>query len=271
MPTVVRLSVSPVKGLKLEHPGVIEVSADGIRGDRAFYMIDLEGRMLNGKLLGALVQIEARYDTEAERLELRIPAVLAGSGESGAVAAGDALALGAAVETSFYGRPVAGRIVEGPFAEALSQVAGQPVRLVRADRPSDACDLLPLTVLSRASCDELARRSGDLRLADDRRFRMLILLDGCTPHEEDTWAGRHVQIGAAASGGAPAGAVIRVGSDVGRCVITAQSPDTGLTDADTLKAIAAYRGAPEGRISFGMYAEVVEPGRIAVGDPVSVL
>ena len=32
-------------------------------------MIDLEGRMLNGKLLGALVQIEARYDTEAERLE----------------------------------------------------------------------------------------------------------------------------------------------------------------------------------------------------------
>ena len=269
MPTVARLSISPVKGLKLLHPESIEIGADGVAGDRAFYLVDGEGRMANGKLVGELVQVEARLDAGLDRLRLRFPGGGAGGGGAGgeagggAVVEGDARALGAAVETSFYGRPVTGRIVEGPFAEALSEAAGRDIRLVRADRVSAACDLLhPVTVLSRGSCEELARRAGDPRLADDRRFRMLIVVDGCAAHEEDTWTGRRVRIG---------DAVVEVAGDVGRCVITGHDPDTGRTDADTLKAIAAYRGAPQGRIAFGMYADVVGAGRVGVGDRVALL
>ncbi len=271
MPTVARLSLSPVKGLKLLHPESIEIGLDGVPGDRVFYLVDDEGRMVNGKLVGELVQVEARLDAGLDRLTLRFPrdggggAVggVGGGTDGGTVVEGDTRALGAAVETSFYGRPVTGRVVEGPFAEALSETAGRTVRLVRADRVSSACDVLhPVSLLSRGSCEELARRSGDPRLADDRRFRMLIVVDGCAAHEEDTWAARRVRIG---------DAVIEVAGDVGRCVITGHSPDTGRTDADTLKAIAAYRGAPEGRISFGMYADVVAAGRVRVGDPVTLL
>ena len=252
MPTVSRLSISPVKGLKLLHPESIEIGADGVAGDRVFYMVDAESRMVNGKVVGELVQVEARLDAGLDRLTLRFP--------GGAVVAGDARTLGAAVETSFYGRPVTGRFVEGPFEAALSQAAGRDVRLVRADRASAACDVYPVTLLSRASCEELARRSGDPRLADDRRFRMLIVVDGCTTHEEDGWAGRRLRVG---------DAVIQVARDVGRCVITGHDPGTGRTDADTLKAIAAYRGAPEGRIVFGMYADVVGAGAVRVGDAVT--
>jgi hypothetical protein len=271
MPSVARLSLSPVKGLRLYHPDSIEIGLDGILGDRAFYLVDEEGRMANGKLVGELVQVEARLDGGLDRLTLRFPGDggAGGSGErgggagGGTVVEGDGRALGAAVETSFYGRPVTGRVVEGPFAEALSGTAGRAVRLVRADHVSAACDVLhPVSLLSRGSCDELARRSGDPRLADDRRFRMLIVVDGCTAHEEDTWTGRRVRIG---------DAVVEVAGDVGRCAITGHSPDTGRTDADTLKAISAYRGAPEGRISFGMYADVVAAGRVRVGDPVAPL
>ena len=271
MPTVARLSISPVKGLRLFHPDSIEIDLDGVSGDRVFYLVDSEGRMANGKLVGELVQVEARLDAGLDGLTLRFPggggagggAGGGGAGGGGTVVEGDARTLGAAVETSFYGRPVTGRVVEGPFAEALSETAGRAVRLVRADHVSAACDVLhPVSLLSRGSCDELARRSGDPRLADDRRFRMLIVVDGCTAHEEDTWEGRRVRIG---------DAVIDVAGDVGRCVITGHSPDTGRTDADTLKEIAAYRGAPEGRISFGMYADVVAAGRVRVGDAVAPL
>ena len=256
MPTVARLSVTPVKGLKLLHPQAVQLGPEGVRGDRVFYLTQPDGRMVNGKLAGELVQVEARLDDALDVLTLTLP--------GGEMVAGDGRAMGAAVETSFYGRPVTGRLVEGPLAAALSEAAGQELRLVRADRPGAAVDLHPVTLLSRASCAELARQSGDARLADDRRFRMHVLLDGvAAPHEEDAWEGRTVRLGDAA---------VAVGTPVGRCAITAQDPDTGRPDGTrTLEAIGAYRGArDDGYFCFGVYAAVVRPGRIAVGDPVVV-
>ena len=51
MPTVARLSISPVKGLRMLPVHALELRADGIPGDRLFYLIDpADGRMLNGKL-----------------------------------------------------------------------------------------------------------------------------------------------------------------------------------------------------------------------------
>ena len=256
MITVARLSIAPVKGLRLLHPDAVEIGPSGVAGDRVFYLVDAEGRLANGKLAGELVQAEARFDVASDRLTLTLP--------GGAVVEADAGegALGAAVETSFYGRPVTGRLVEGGFSAALSVVAGREVRLVRADAVGAACDLLhPVSLLGRGSCEELARRSGNAALGDDRRFRMQVVLAGTRPHEEDEWAGRRVRVGEV---------LLAVAGDVGRCVITGHDPDTGRTDADTLKEIAAYRGSTAGRISFGRYADVVEPGRIAVGDRVAL-
>jgi uncharacterized protein YcbX len=63
--------------------------------------------------------------------------------------------------------------------------------------------------------------------------------------------------------------VVRVTVPVARCVITTQDPTTGHPDFPTLKAITAYRGLRDGRkVDFGVYADVVKPGRVAVGDEV---
>jgi uncharacterized protein len=79
-------------------------------------------------------------------------------------------------------------------------------------------------------------------------------------HEEDEWQGTQVRIGAA---------TIKVNGDVGRCAVTTHDPDTGIPTVDTLKALARYRR--EGRqepLPFGVYASVVVPGRVRVGDEV---
>jgi uncharacterized protein YcbX len=66
-------------------------------------------------------------------------------------------------------------------------------------------------------------------------------------------------------------AVVRVGGPVPRCATTTRSPETGIRDLDTLHAIKAYRGLRDGKnIDFGVYGDVERPGRVRVGDPVSV-
>ena len=89
---------------------------------------------------------------------------------------------------------------------------------------------------------------------------MLIGLDGCGAHEEDSWIGRRIRVG---------DVVLEVGGPIDRCAATTRNPDTGEVDLDTLRAIKHYRGLRDGRhADFGVFAAVVEPGRVRVGDAV---
>ena len=118
----------------------------------------------------------------------------------------------------------------------------------------------PVSLVSEASLAALGREAGLNTPVDGRRFRMLIGVHECDAHEEDTWCGRHVGVG---------DAVVRLLEPVARCAITTRNPDTGERDLDTLRAIAAYRGLRDGTaIDFGVYGDVVESGRVRVGDPV---
>jgi uncharacterized protein YcbX len=135
------------------------------------------------------------------------------------------------------------------------------VRLARADRAGSGLNA-PVTLISDGSLTRLAREAGRNAI-DARRFRMLFELEGCDPHEEDTWEGRRFAIG---------DAVIRVGGPIPRCAVTTRDPDTGRRDLDTLRLIDRYRGQRRGQPpDFGVYGDVVEPGRVRVGDSVEPL
>ena len=255
MPTVSRLSVAPVKGLGLLHPDEIKLAERGVTENRRFYLADRGGLLFSGIDHGPLVRIRPRYDPEREWLTLEFP--------DGSVVEGAAAADGDEVETDFYGRRVVGRVVDGPFADALSRYAGKPLRLVRPDRPGDGCDVQAVTLLSDASVEELRRHAGREGPVDERRFRMLIGLDGCRPHEKDEWEGHLLELGEAA---------VRVGGPVPRCATTTRDPTTGIRDLDTLHAIKSYRGLRDGRkLDFGVYGEVERPGRVRVGDPAQLV
>jgi uncharacterized protein YcbX len=63
---------------------------------------------------------------------------------------------------------------------------------------------------------------------------------------------------------------VRVTGNVGRCALTTRNADTGVVDFKTLHHLAAYRRTVETTepLPFGVHAEVAEPGRVRVGDPV---
>lgn len=252
MRTVSRLSIAPVKSMELHHPDRIRLEAWGARGDRSLYLVDRDGRLFTGTKLGPLVRVGVELDEDGGALRLTLPD---GETAEGSIHADG----GERVVTDFYGREIAGTVVQGPWAEALSRFAGAPLRLVRPDRRGGATDVWPVSLLSTASAEELARRSGRPEPRDSRRFRMLIEVDGCEPHEEDTWIGARVRVG---------GSLIGIPGAIPRCVITTQDPSTGLRDFPTLKEIKRYRGVVDQSIQFGVYGEVLEPGTIRVGDPV---
>jgi uncharacterized protein YcbX len=254
---VTAITYAPVKGLGLVHVDEVELERTGVRENRRFHLIDDDGRLINGKFAGTLVQVAATTDRDGESLLLRFPD---GSVQDCPVTLGDA------VETNFYGRPVAGRLVNGAFAEALSQYAGRALRLVRVDAPGAGSDRGvdgTVSAVSRGSLAAIAQEAGEGSV-DGRRFRMLFEVDGIAPHGEDGWTGRRVAIG---------DAVVRIHGLVGRCAVTSQNPDTGVPDLSTLRVIRKYRSEIETDepLPFGVWGGVEAPGVVRIGDAVEAL
>jgi uncharacterized protein len=252
--TVTALATTPVKGMRVRAVDAVELGDRGAAGNRVFYVIDEKGRMVNGKNLKYLQTVVADYDAAAGALTLAFP--------DGTQAAGEVRYDGT-ITTSFFNRPRDARQVRGPWNDALSEFFGQPLRLVGAGSAVDRGRHGAISVVSQASLRHLAA-AAERDAVEPRRFRMLIEVDGIDPHEEDDWVGRKLRVGSA---------LVRGCGHVGRCVITTRHPDTGEGDLDTLKLLASYRhkiGTTE-PLAFGIYGEVLESGRVAVGDEVTVL
>jgi uncharacterized protein YcbX len=246
-----------VKALALEHVDEIDLLEAGLEGDRRFFLVDERNRLVNNKARGggALQLVHASYDDESNELRLRLAD---GSEVSGRAEHGDELT------TTFHKQPKLARWVEGPWDAALSEVAGERIRLVAAaygapDRGRGGA----VTLLGTGSLETLAAELG-VEGVDGRRFRMNFGIEGLAPHAEDAWVGRRVAVG---------GAVVVPQGHVGRCAVTTQNPATGVPDLDTLKALAAYRGEAETTepLPLGVHAAVAQAGRVRVGDPVQPL
>ena len=89
------------------------------------------------------------------------------------------------------------------------------------------------------------------------RFRGNIWLDGAAPWDEATWVGKTLRIG---------DATLRVTQQITRCKATMANPQTGHRDVDVLGTLNDL-----GHQEFGIYAEVVTGGTVALGAPVEVL
>ena len=249
------ISHCPVKGLSLRQLDECQLTEAGVAGDRQFFLVDENDRLVNSKGLGMLQQIVPHYDDQAELLTLAFP---------DGTTVSNHVHLNGALDAQFWGTSVHVRVVEGPWGEAISECAGRDLRLVRAPGPAtDRMRSGATTLLGTGSLRAIARLLG-VEGVDGRRFRMNFGVDGLAEHEEDEWLGRRVRIGQA---------IVVPQGNVGRCAVTTQNPETGEPDLDTLKALAAYRRDVQATepLPFGVYAAVAEPGRVRLGDPIELL
>lgn len=91
---------------------------------------------------------------------------------------------------------------------------------------------------------------------DRIRFRMNLWIDGAAPWEEFDWDGREIAIGAAR---------FRITGRVKRCQATNANPETGRRNTEITKLL--YERFKH--MDFGLYAQVIEGGDIAIGDEVT--
>jgi uncharacterized protein YcbX len=134
---------------------------------------------------------------------------------------------------------------------ALAAELGDGVRVIKQDR--GVFDSMPLSLISTQSIDALAALAG--RELDPQRFRPNLLVDApegafC----EEAWVGSVLRIG---------GIRMRVDEQDERCVILNVDPVTAERDPVVLRTLARERKA-----CIGVYGSTVQPGRVAVGDPV---
>jgi len=129
---VSEIAVSPVQGFRLLHPREVIVGHRGVVENRRFCLIDGNGKRLRSSATSWTSRVRAEYESELERLTVSFP--------TGHTVQESALAEGEDVLFDLRGRAVEGRVLDGPWTEPLSDLAGHPVRLVRTVEPGSFRD-----------------------------------------------------------------------------------------------------------------------------------
>ena len=254
-PVVSQLATTAIKGFGVQLPTSVQLTSGGASGNRDFFLVDDRDKLFSVTRSGSFLPYSARFDPESRVLTVAHGDDVICSGE---------VATAEPVHAHFFDdRYVDGRLVTGPWNDVLSEIADRPVRLVEADQRSGGYDVTPITLVGDRSVDVLGTEENGEPL-DSRRFRMLVTLTGLEAFEEDTWAGRRIRIGTCR---------LEVGGAVPRCAGVQLHPERGTRGVNALRMIREHRGVTPSQLgpglNLGVYAEVVEPGVIAVGDGLS--
>jgi len=288
MTRVAELHRYPVKSMLGEALDHAQLTEQGILGDRAWALRDETRRALTGaKRFPELMSMRARFLEEPTARE-RSPAV-ALTDRAGAASTSNAADINDWLSQrlahpvtlwpllppeaeAHYRREAAATDadMEGELREVFARTADEPlpdlsrfppILFSHSSPPGTYFDAFPLLLLTRSAVAELTRRAragGSASVFDERRFRPNLLLE--TPDDgfvEDAWCGRRLCIGTA---------VIQVEMTCPRCIMTTHGFLDLPRDPRIMRSLVEHHGG-----DLGVYASVVTPGAIRVGDEVQLL
>jgi uncharacterized protein len=252
----------PIKGCAGVPLSETVLTEAGVEHDRAFMVVDADGTFRSQRRDPRLAIIRPCVD--GGRLTLRAPGI-------------PDLELAVDLRSprrtvSLFGADHPGIDQGDAAAEWLSLVLGRASRLVRVPpehrrvtggrRPgtSGYADSCAVHAISRATLDELNRRVSGPPVPMSR-FRPNIVIDGWDePHREDR--ADRIVVGNAELGYAKLAI---------RCAVTLVEQGSGAKSGpEPLRTLAGYRRAAAGGVAFGANFTVLRPGKIAVGDALSV-
>jgi uncharacterized protein YcbX len=144
------------------------------------------------------------------------------------------------LDTTLRGQPV---VVQAP-GHQFTDVSVHSTALMRS-----------ISLINLATVRDLERHLG--RKLDPLRFRANVYFDGAEAWSELDWVGRTLHCG---------DVVLNVVRRTSRCPATSVDLVDGTRDLNMPLAIRDYRGHGD----CGVYAEVVDPGRLQQGDPLAL-
>jgi len=270
----------PVKSLLGESPERAEVVASGVAGDRAWALVDTEtGRVASAKhprLWGGLLALRAVARESA--VEIWLPDGGVVRSDDPAVDSRLSEAVGREVHLTATASPgglydyvweeddIAPReVVEGSRTgtEQGRPLSAMPMAFMA---PGTFQDVAPITLMTTAGLATMASHHPEGRW-EQARFRSNLLVDvDAEGIVENTWPGRRLTIGTA---------TFEVTSAAPRCVMTTLAQGDLPRDREILRTVSR-----ENRQEFaglgtwaclGVYATVVSPGDVRVGDEVRLL
>jgi uncharacterized protein YcbX len=222
----------PVKSLGGERLDQLEIEQRGVAGDRLWALVDREGMLASGKGSRRFRAVRGLM-LHAARLDGGEPVVTLADGRSA-------------------------RADEPAMAELVEAMAGPGWRLAR-ETAVPHHDAAPLHL---ATTSTLAALAGGLGHAvDAERLRPNVLVDtGDEPgFAEDGWVGRELRIGAVR---------LRVCDRTERCVMV-DHPRAGMPPLPGSRGVLKAAGRLNAACA-GVYADVIVPGRIRLGDAVAL-
>lgn len=233
-PVVAGLRRYPVKSMGGEGVARLDLDQRGAVGDRRYAVVDAEGRFASGKDTRRFRRRDEVFDYAA------------------------ATTAGGEVEV----RRAGGRWLVGDEAldADLHAHLGAPARVLAEQRVSHF-DAGAVSLVGTATLEWCRRELGVD--ADQRRLRANLLISTHEPFEEEDWVGGQIALGGA---GAEAATVLRLVERIERCRTIDLAQDGVPTTTKWLKALGRTR-----ELCMGVYADVVRPGPVQLGDPVRVL
>lgn len=239
-----------------------QIASYGMMGDREFVLVNERNELLSPDQHAPFISLEFDFSIDDNLLTMRYP-----EGHS----ISEVLQLAGRCDNLDYlgMRNIALRKVLGDWDRRLAEYSGRNVRLYRCERAGSGIDVKSITLVTTGSL----RRLAEVLEAevDHRRFRANLVIEHDEPHIEDSWEGLSLIVGSAK---------LRVMSSVPRCVITQLDPNTGKDNQRVVRALQGYRDRvrlPDGLLpqyatpGFASYAEVTSPGKVEVGDAVSLI
>ncbi len=274
--TVESLFRYPVKSMQGESVDRIAVTELGFAGDRGWAVRDeRRGDFFTAKRIGALMGCRAVAGGAGNVPELELPdgtRIRADAAEAGELLS---KALDHPVSLHAMGSdappPSDVDVPDDPMAdfnamfarkgeEPLPDFSVTPESLMaHMGRPDRSfVDLSPLLVMTRQSIATLAAAAPD-SVMDVRRFRPSLLIDAASDARfpEQDWIGNRVRIG---------GVVIDTPMTCPRCVMTTHAFADLPKDPTVMRTLVK-----EAEGNLGVYAMIVEPGEIRVGDAVETV
>lgn len=137
--------------------------------------------------------------------------------------------------------------------DSLSQYFDEPVWL-RRETDVMHQDQATFSLVGTATLVELGHHEGDGRPVDPRHIRANLVVQNDQPYAEESWIGREITVGTVR---------VRVTEAIQRCRMVGVA-QVGLPERPgMLRAISDHHD-----LLAGVYATVLRPGRVAVGDGV---